>query len=305
MANHELMTEMLLEKYRGHNLVFIVGCPRSGTTWLQRLLACHPKVRTGFESDLFDMYIGPQLRAWRRDLDPQNSGRVGVGLACYFRNEEFHALLKEYMLKLLEPMVGQLLPGELFVEKTPSHALFIPEILELLPESRIIHILRDGRDVVASLLAASRSWGAYWAPRHVWSAARMWIEHVRAVRAATKTITKEQFYELRYEDLHAWNLELLKGVCCFLQLDWDEAAMKKAIAENQPEVAKVSGGTAIPVGGEVVQLSGPIVKEPLGFVRRARPGTWKEDLSLQEKILLWLLARKTMEEVGYHWAFPW
>ena len=77
----------------------------------------------------------------------------------------------------------------------------------------------------------------------------MWIEHVRAVGAATKTITKEQFYELRYEDLHAWNLELLNGVCCFLQLDWDEAAMKKAIAENQ--VVVICGETG---SGKTTQI---------------------------------------------------
>ena len=81
--------------YTGANLVFVVGCPRSGTTWIQRLLATHPMLRTGQESDVFDLYIGPQLRAWERELDPASSGRGGVGLACYFQDAEFRRVLKQ------------------------------------------------------------------------------------------------------------------------------------------------------------------------------------------------------------------
>src|SRR2546423_15469034 len=97
----------------------VVGCPRSGTTWVQRLLASHPQVRTGQESDLFDLCVGPQLQAWRRELDGGSSGRGGVGLGCYFREDEFVPILKRYALDLLRPMVGGLQPGEVFVEKTP------------------------------------------------------------------------------------------------------------------------------------------------------------------------------------------
>lgn len=291
--------------YSGANLVFIVGCPRSGTTWIQRLLVCHPQVHTGHESDLFDIYIGPQLRAWRRYLDPKSSSRK-VGLGCYFQEDKFLDVLGEYMLKLLEPMVGDLQPGELFIEKTPSHALFIPEITELLPASRIIHVLRDARDVVASILAASKSWGAPWAPRHARAATRMWVRHVDAVRKAAEVLPKERFYELRYENLHARTAEMLEDVCQFLDLGWDdEEGIRNAVEENKPEVAKVGGGTAIPVGGEIARISGPFVKEPEGFVRKGHPGGWREDLSLTEKIWVWRVARKTMEEVGYHWGFPW
>src|SRR5262245_18200586 len=87
--------------YTGHNLVFIVGSPRSGTTWLQRLLAAHAAIRTGQESKLFGSYIIAQLRAWRweesREADPKTAtGRGGTGLSCYMREEEFLASLKEY-----------------------------------------------------------------------------------------------------------------------------------------------------------------------------------------------------------------
>src|ERR671934_777469 len=108
----------MAESFSGANLVCIVGCPRSGTTWLQRLLAGHPNVRTGQESDVFDIYVGPQLRAWRRELDPTSSGRGGVGLACYFDEQTFLGILTPYARELLEPMLANLRPGELFAGKT-------------------------------------------------------------------------------------------------------------------------------------------------------------------------------------------
>src|ERR1700682_5616707 len=91
-ATHVTATGLTLE-YTGANLLFVVGCPRSGTTWVQRLLATHPGIRTGQESDVFDQYIGPQLRTWQHELDPQASGRGGVGLGCYFQDGEFRRLL--------------------------------------------------------------------------------------------------------------------------------------------------------------------------------------------------------------------
>ncbi|HVO49258.1 MAG TPA: sulfotransferase [Steroidobacteraceae bacterium] len=295
---------MLSPVYNGHNLIFVVGSPRSGTTWLQRLLAAHPSVRTGQESGLFDSYVGPQLRAWRRDLDPATSGRSAVGMGCYLREEEFLDLLRGYMLRLLEPMVGRLAPGQLFLEKTPSHALFIPEIMELLPQSRIIHILRDARDVSASLLAAAKSWGSYWAPGHPRGAAGMWVDHVRAARAAAQRLPHAQFLEVRYEDMYGDTRRVLRRTLSFLGLQWSDEELGRAVTGNRPELARQTGGTAIEVGGEFRSRGTETLREPDGFIRRAGTQTWRRDLSLRDRLWVWLVARKTMAEVGYRWSLP-
>jgi hypothetical protein len=292
-------------EYNGHNLVFVVGCPRSGTTWVQRLLASHPRVRTGQESDLFDLYVGPQLRAWRRESDVNSSGRGGVGLACYWREEDFLHLLKDYAVQLLEPMVGGLGPGEIFVEKTPSHVLYVPEIVELLPEARFLHVLRDCRDVVASLLAAGKSWGSSWAPRKARGAALTWVAHVEAAREAAGRLPATQYCEVRYEDLHARPVEVLARMAKWLGLVWSEADIVAAVERNRPELAKAGGGTPIPLGGEFARVSGSVVKDPEGFVRKARAGTWREDLSPVQRFSIWSLARRSMARVGYQWSVPW
>lgn len=288
----------------GHNLVFIVGSSRSGTTWLQRLLASHPRVHTGQESYLFE-YLAPALRTWRgHRATNRQGGRGGVGLPCYFHEDEFMAVLHQYMMALVDPMLRNVQDGELFLEKTPAHARYIPEILELLPETRIVHMLRDARDVSASMLAARESWGSVWAPRHAFRAARKWQNDVRAVRQATRHLPAHQFLEVRYEELVHAPGQTLRNLSDFLGLEWDDAAIAQAIAENSAENMRAGGGTKIPLGG-TFGTGSSVVKEPKDFVRKARPNAWKEDLSLLDRVQVWIVARRLMAEVGYPWRFPW
>ena len=291
--------------YDGRNLLFIVGCPRSGTTWVQRLLASHPGVKTGQESDIFDLYVGPQLRTWTHELNVSASGRGGVGLGCYFLEPDFIRILKAYALELLSPMVASLRVGEVFVEKTPSHALYISEIVRLLPAARFVHVLRDARDTVASLLGASRSWGRSWAPGNAQHAAAMWIQHVQAARKAAMTLRPAQFYEVRYEQLHADTHKALRDLAEWIGLQWTNEELDLAILQNHPEKARAGGGTEIPVGGAIAEISGPVVVEPAGFIRKADVGSWREDLSIADRIRVWKLARTTMRNMGYEWPLPW
>lgn len=305
MIDTQATKAALPHDYDGANMVFVVGCPRSGTTWVQRLLATHPRVRTGQESDVFDLYVGPQLRAWQHELDPAASGRGGVGLGCYFTESEFFDVLKDYALRLLEPMVGGLAADEVFVEKTPSHVLYVPEIHALLPRARFVHVLRDARDTVASLLSASRGWGRAWAPRGARGAAGTWVHHVRAAHDARKTLPPRQFTEVRYEDLHRDGERVLSELAAWLGLDWTVAQVREALARNTPDAARAGGGTPIPLGGQFGATLGPTVKEPAGFVRQARAGTWRTDLRMIDKLAVWRVARSTMAQVGYAWSAPW
>ncbi len=300
-----MITEEIRDRpYRGENLIFIVGCQRSGTTWLQKLIACHPRIKTGAESNVFSSFIGPELRMWNEQLQRIREGKARTGLPSYFSEEEFMPIISEHMMKLLSPMLSQLKEDQIFLEKSPDHAFFLPEIAQMLPESKIIHILRDGRDVVASLLNASQSWAQHWAPSDSRKAARMWVKHVKAVRDGSRKLTKDQFLEVRYEDLLMSTPQVLRRTTGFLNLAWSDEDMMKAIEQNSAEVARRTGGTEIAVGGETARVPDDIRKQP-PKIRKARAGSWKEDLSFTDKFRVWRVTRRTMDEVGYHWAYPW
>jgi hypothetical protein len=245
---------------------------------------------------------------WRWELTREDNpktatGRGGIGLSCYLREHEFLAILKDYMFQLMRAMLANLQPGELFVDKTPLHALYLAEIRELLPESRIIHVIRDPRDVVASLLAASRTWGLGWAPRTSRAAVRMWVEHVRAATEAAKNVSPGQFLEVRYENLLVSPETTLHDVGEFLGLEWDPVAINKAVENNKAETVKAGGGTPIPLYGEVAKRAGSIVRDPSAFIQNVKEGAWRRNLSLWDKFVVWYAARKTMRQVGYSWSW--
>jgi hypothetical protein len=288
-------------KYAGENLVFIVGCSRSGTTWVQRLLSCHPQVRTGQESNLFSDFIGFPLRKWRRGLSLRERG--GVGMACYFTECEIFELLHNFMRTLLQRMLEPLSAGQFFVDKTPGHALYLPEIAEFLPASRVIHVIRDPRDVVASLLAASRTWAkeSAWAPDRAHDAAAVWVRTVNSVRNFRKRAKPGQFLELRYEALHHSPLQALQEVRDFIGLAWPEEEMRTALESNRmigPSGSLLSQ-PIIPLAGQAALVSGPEVIDPAGFLRKGVPGSWKSDLSLGEKLSVWRVTRLSARKNGY------
>jgi hypothetical protein len=133
---------------RGDRLLFVLGCARSGTTWLHRLLCASPEVSGPplGETSVFRM-LEP---LWKesRGTDP----RVTTGLRAFVQEV------------LLEPFPAV----RVVCEKTPAHIWVIPMLRDLLPDAAFVHIVRDGRDVGLSLLAVDgatdlRAAGEAWA----------------------------------------------------------------------------------------------------------------------------------------------
>lgn len=283
---------------REQRLVCIVGSPRSGTTWLQKLLASHADVRTGQESDLFDMYLAPLLRNWNTFKRP--TGRGVLGLACYLTEEEFRTSLNTFMGMLLGPMLAPLEPGQLFVEKTPSHALYLPEILSLLPGTRIIHLVRDPRDVALSMIRASRSWGADWAPATVRDAARMWAQHTGAVQSAADILSEVNFLELRYEELLAAPEAELARTLAFLGLAASAAQIRAMVERNTLAKARAGQDTPLAYRGEARKVTGQdLVVEPEGFAGTDEASDWRSVLDPAQLRDIEEVAGDLMRRFGY------
>jgi hypothetical protein len=277
--------------YLGQDLIFLVGAPRSGTTWLQRLLATHPQIGTGQESHLFSEFIGPQLRMWRKHAEGAGEERGGVGPGCYHSEEEFHRILREYMLALLEPIIARDDASTYFLEKTPGHALFLPEIHALLPCARFIHIIRDPRDVVASLVGAAASWGRSWAPRSTARAATLWVRHVESAVKAGRMLTDEQYTEVRYEDLQKDGSQALSRLFRFIGVESPPDLVESALFNNSAEAHRSGGGTPIPLGG-IFAGEGGQVEEPRGFIGEARVGGWNRRLSPVQRAIVWAIVSR-------------
>ena len=100
-----------------------------------------------------------------------------------------------------------------WIEKTPYYALRIPDLLELFPNARLIHMSRDGRDVAASVFRSKHG------HKNGYAAGRYWNNHILAARRGHELVGSENFHELRYEDLLADPVGTFAGLLEFLRMD--------------------------------------------------------------------------------------
>lgn len=154
--------------------VFIVGCPRSGTTFVQALLARHPDVLTFPETAFFEELYGNLAWRWS-DADARRRWRwrQRLGFARSDGRRTLAALRRQWLpvhrldfvpwrtercirsfIELLDGR-AQAAGKTLWIEKTPNHLLYIPEIEAHVPDARFVHVIRRGEEVLASIADAS------------------------------------------------------------------------------------------------------------------------------------------------------
>jgi hypothetical protein len=186
---------------------FILGCPRSGTTLLQVLVDSHPDIAIPPESFLFDRF-GPILASYGNLAEPAARRRLAADLLAdeRIRDWELAAGPDDLLSQIKEPSAAGLF-GALFAlyakkqgktrwgDKTPQHALRIPELLAVFPEARIIHLVRDGRDVAESTARIAIG------PCSILAIARRWKLYLNTVREAAARLPPAQFTEVRFEDM--------------------------------------------------------------------------------------------------------
>ena len=216
--------------------VFIVGSPRSGTTWLQAMLASHPCVATGPETAFFKTVSAMEASFLEKVPRP-------AGLAQYLTREEFYAALADLFHHATSKVPAPEGPCRYFVEKTPEHCYFAPLILRCLPGARFIHLLRDGRHVVASLLRAGREWDNRSPAGSAAVAAEVWGRSVRAARQIPALLPDpEDYREVRYEDLRCAPHEQLQRLLIWLGLPADSSLVEAVVARNELEKVRQSHG---------------------------------------------------------------
>jgi hypothetical protein len=236
---------------------FIVGCPRSGTTFVQALLARHPAVYTLPETAFFerlyddlpwrwgDHRAGPRRRRWRQRLGLMRKGvRPAIvpllhalgGERVVAGHVPFHAdACAVRFIALLDALALQA-DCPLWVEKTPNHLLYMPEIEACAPNARFIHVIRPGADVLASLADAYLRFendDAFGGGSVHW--ARRWN---RAMQIHETCLGRRHHAFVFLEDLVREPDEEWARICRFLDLPPElrlEVACNQAIADLQHE----------------------------------------------------------------------
>ena len=118
-------------------LAFLLGFPRSGTTLLGQVLGAHPEVVTLDERETLAAPAGPYL------VQPDGLDRLAAAGAA-----ELDPWRRAYWAEAFEAAPD--LTGKLLVDKLPMNTLALPLIARLFPDSRVMLMVRDPRDVVLS-----------------------------------------------------------------------------------------------------------------------------------------------------------
>ena len=193
--------------------LFLGGADRSGTTLVADLVGTHANVSpiydTEFVVSLLTLILGDHtpskaalpervlvlMERWIRGFVAKQQGRVGEryqhGSQYFlFRRRVVMDETKRLLQNLnrgadptiaLRRMITVLFDmharsdGKLkWLNKTPAYVDVLPELGAVFPEMRFIHCLRDGRDVVASIVAQP------WGPNTIAEATQWWARKVRA-----------------------------------------------------------------------------------------------------------------------------
>lgn len=270
---------------------FIVGCPRSGTTLLQVLLEHHPRVAIPPESFVFERF-GPildrygnlecdaNLRAFVCDLlcDEQiRDWQLGLDVDefCQRSFPRNAAGVISELFKIYAEKHGKTRWGD----KTPQHALCLPTIISVFPAARIIHLVRDGRDVAESMRRI------YIGPKSMYGIARRWHRFVMTVHSFAVQYP-DSVLIVRYEDMVREPEETRKRVFRFIGVPPEECPPVGASLPDTP-----SRRQALAAAEHHVSLRQAI--------SQAKSGVFKRSFTLREIGWFESVAGEALRHYGY------
>jgi hypothetical protein len=176
------------------------------------------------------------------------------------------------------------------VKEPGSHAA--DTIMELFPDSCLIFLLRDGRDVVDSWLDAYRdgSWatdeGAYslddaGRPALIRWQSSVWLHRTEVVQQTYARTDPERRVLVRYEELRTNPVTELARICETIGIESAEGQLEQIAAANEfsrvPDARKGAGRE----------------------IRRAKPGGWAAHMSREEIIAMHEILADKLDELGY------
>jgi hypothetical protein len=255
------------------NIVWIFGTARTGSTWLAFMmeeLEYHTVWREPYVGELF----GRLYHNWVGEKHFESKHFILGGP----QKESWLDSVRTFVLSEAGARFPEVADAGYLVVKEPNGSLGAPLIMEALPESRMIFLVRDPRDVAASHVDSSRK-GSYMYERRkggkhaarfearaddlVENMATKYLQNVGNTREAYEAHQGPKVL-VRYEELRSGTLGTMKRIYSTLGIEVDEGELGRAVEkhswESIPEEEKGEGK----------------------FYRKATPGGWREDLTPEQ-----------------------
>lgn len=270
--------------------MFVLGCPRSGTTLLYDMLLS----AGGFAVYLAESNVFNVLALRFGDLSHAANRRqllqAWLGSKLFRATGLDRQLVEEKILKecrdpgdFLQIVMGEMCRAQgmqRWAENSPETILHLPRVKKLIPNALVIHIVRDGRDVAASLERVRYVRPFPWEDRQsLISAGIYWEWLVQSGRAHQKFLGPD-YLEVHFEDL---------------------------IASPQPTLDRIGQFIDHPLDYERIRriAYGSVARPNTSF--RADPdgsafnpvGRWKRSFSTEQLAHFERMVGQTLASVGY------
>jgi hypothetical protein len=262
------------------NLVWVFSMPRSGTTWFATRLLSYENHTMDEPKITREIITDENFVARRNSVDYFLSNQY---------SEEWKPLLRKMILNRIYMQFRDL--SNYIIIKEP-HGSFADIISDCMPKSRIIVLLRDGRDVLDSKMDGYMEGG--WISQKAGKVlteqkrlefleneAKAWKYGITSLMKIRENHSEELTYVVRYEDLRLDTVPVLKKVYGFLNKDISDEKLQELVDrysfENIPRKWQGSGKV----------------------VRSASPGKWKENFTEDEIKILNEIMMDKLKEMGY------
>ena len=213
------------------NPFFIIGCGRSGTSLLLKVLAAHLEIAA--YPDEANKLWHPQAYPWHESKlfippfwsEPYGFTRMSLQNRTEKDDRKIQAIFAGY-----QAIAG----GKCFLNKSVTISFMLPEVLKLFPTARFIHLVRDGRAVALSYakkqLKKQAEFSEIYRARGYYlsldalleSFARHWQEHILYIERYKSEINSTgnpQLLEIRYEDFCENPIPHLDRIAEFMEID--------------------------------------------------------------------------------------
>jgi len=258
-----------------HDPIFVGGAGRSGTTLVRVILDSHSKITCGPE-----LKVTPIIAELWKDFQTKY-----IGFLKSFEVDSAHVnlLFRNFVSGLLEPL--RIKSGKTRVaEKSPNNIFYFEHLHRIFPDGNFIHVVRDCRDVVASLL--KMDWKTpdgrpipY--TQNAEAAAKYWLSAIDAGRRfQAQNIPNRRYLEIRYEDLVNTPEQTTKRLFDFLGEPWEEQVLD--FHRLPRDLGRESSA------GQVEQK-----------LYQSSVSRWKDDLNQNDLNAIYQIAGARLRDLGY------
>lgn len=277
---------------RDLDVAFLAGNPKSGTTWLANLLRGHDQVAVADKEGQLLTVCLSGLRRFQAEFNDYAVSSFKVDDAL------LEATARDLFSRLLEGLAEGLENVRLVVEKTPQYNLCLPLVWRFFPRAKVVHVMRDGRDVVVSHwfnnlnnylrehpeVDRDQAWQGP-GDDFVRYSIDQWQQGVLRFEEATAGPHAERILGLRYEDLHADDAGNVRAICSFLGLDHDDDSVRACL--DSGDFRRRSGGRKRGQGDNA------------RFYRKGVVGDYANHLSGRQLEIIDNVAGRTLRNWGY------